>query len=337
MKRTKVIGLICVVIYCFVLKYMFHVIFPFAFAVVCYFVMKPLIDRLEKCFHIQRSAIGVSLLLVIYLILAILLGCLFTYGVFFTIHFFEKIPMYYEDMLLPFLEQLTIWVQQHFPILMNEDYLLALQNFLGQSLLNVAGSFSTVITQIPIYLFSFFLFVISTFFFMLDYEEMKGNLLSICSQHVMNSFVRIKNKCLKSLWVYVKCQLILMSICFFILLIGFAVMRMSHPLLYAFVTALLDSLPFIGVGIVLIPLCIVYLLQGAYLKAFYIFLIYLIINVVRSLLEPRIMNKQMKILSFLLLLSMMVHLYFFGMIGVILSPIHMSLIYGFLDIQNENK
>ncbi len=128
--------------------------------------------------------------------------------------FFEKIPMYYEDMLLPFLEQLTIWVQQHFPILMNEDYLLALQNFLGQSLLNVAGSFSTVITQIPIYLFSFFLFVISTFFFMLDYEEMKGNLLSICSQHVMNSFVRIKNKCLKSLWVYVKCQLILMSICF---------------------------------------------------------------------------------------------------------------------------
>ena len=198
MKRTKVIGLICVVIYCFVLKYMFHVIFPFAFAVVCYFVMKPLIDRLEKCFHIQRSAIGVSLLLVIYLILAILLGCLFTYGVFFTIHFFEKIPMYYEDMLLPFLEQLTIWVQQHFPILMNEDYLLALQNFLGQSLLNVAGSFSTVITQIPIYLFSFFLFVISTFFFMLDYEEMKGNLLSICSQHVMNSFVRIKNKCLNS-------------------------------------------------------------------------------------------------------------------------------------------
>lgn len=124
---------------------------------------------------------------------------------------------------------------------------------------------------------------------------------------------------------------------FFILLIGFAVMRMSHPLLYAFVTALLDSLPFIGVGIVLIPLCIVYLLQGAYLKAFYIFLIYLIINVVRSLLEPRIMNKQMKIPSFLLLLSMMVHLYFFGMIGVILSPIHMSLIYGFLDIQNENK
>ena len=337
MKRTKVIGLICVVGYCFVLKFMFRVVFPFAFAIICYFVMKPLIDRLAKCFHIQKSAIGVSLLLVIYLIMAILLGCLLTYGVFFMIHFFEKGPMYYEEILLPFLEQLTLWIQQHFPILMNEDYLTAIQNFLGQSLLNAAGSFSTVITQIPVYLFSFFLFIISTFFFMLDYEEMKGNMLAVCSQHVMISFVRIKNKCLKCLWVYVKCQLILMSFCFFILFIGFTVMRMSHPLLYAFITSLLDCLPFIGVGIVLIPLCVVYLLQGTYLKAFYIFLTYLIINVVRSLLEPRIMNKQMKIPSFLLLLSMMVHLYFFGMIGVILSPIHMSLIYGFLDIEDENK
>lgn len=128
-----------------------------------------------------------------------------------------------------------------------------------------------------------------------------------------------------------KCQFILMIICFLILFIGFMVLRMEHSLLLALITAFFDSLPFIGVGIVLIPLIIIFLINKMYLKAFYIFLLYLIINVIRSFLEPHIMNKQTKVPSFILLLSMMIHFYFFGIIGIILSPVHVSLIYSLCD------
>ena len=126
-----------------------------------------------------------------------------------------------------------------------------------------------------------------------------------------------------------------MVICFFILWIGFSVLRFQNALLYALLTAFLDSLPFIGVGIVILPMCLFYLFKGIYLKALYLFLLYLIINVVRSLLEPQIMNKQLQIPSFLLLLSMMIHLYFFGLIGIILSPIHMNIIYSILDAKDK--
>lgn len=335
MKKSWIIGVLCVIGYCLILKYMFDVVFPFGLAIVCYFIMKPLIDSLEHHFDIQRSAIGVSLLLTIYLVLALILGGIMTYGIFFFIDFFRNIPMYYQDMFLPWLNEFLLWLEQQFPFLVNQNSLTSLQEFLTQSLLRIVTSFSTILAHIPMYLFSFFLFVISTFFLMLDYDDMKEKLLSLCHYRWIQSFVDIKNRCLHCLWIYLKCQLILMGICFVILFFGFCILRLKYPFLYAFMTALLDSLPFIGVGIVLMPLCVVYLFQKAYLRAFYIFLIYLIINVIRSLLEPHIMNKQMKIPSFLLLMSMMIHLHFFGMIGVILSPIHMSLFYSFLDHSSQ--
>lgn len=336
MKTKKwIIGILIMIGYCYVLKYMFQVIFPFALAILCYFMMKPVIERLERYFHVKKSAIGISLLLVIYLLLALLLGGIITYALMKLFGHIQQIPDYYENYFLPVWNQLILWLQSEFPSLLKGDTFVAIQDFLSQYLFQMISYLSNFVTHIPAYLLTFFIFIISTFFLVLDYDQIRNQIVSFCHPRFVSSFVFIKNQCLKSLWQYVKCQLILMIICFVILWIGFMIMRFQHAFLYAVGTALLDSLPFIGVGIVLIPICIVYLLQKAYLKAFYIFLIYLIINVMRGILEPQIMNKQMQVPSFVLLLSMMIHLYFFGVIGIILSPIHMSIIYALLSSSHD--
>ncbi|WP_028042277.1 AI-2E family transporter [Candidatus Stoquefichus massiliensis] len=333
-KGIMIFGII--MIYCLILKYLFGVLFPFILAFLCYYIMKPLIDLLENYFHVKRSAIGISLLLVIYLLLTLLLGSLITYLFFFFADILTKLPVYYETMIEPFFQQFLITLSQQFSFFGQTDILSSIQNFLTESFFQAISSLSIMITQIPSFIFSFFLFIISTFFLVLDYDPMREKMISLCHQKVLYIISTVKQRCLISLKIYLKCQLILMFLCFLILWIGFSILRMKHPLLYAVMTALLDSLPFIGVGIVLIPMCIVFIVKGIYLKAFYLFLIYLIINVVRSLLEPQIMNKQMQIPSFLLLLSMMIHLHFFGVIGIVLSPIHMSLIYSFIDSMDSS-
>lgn len=333
-KGIMIFGIVFV--YCFILKYLFGVLFPFILAFLCYYVMKPLIDTLENYFHVKRSAIGISLLLVIYLLLTLLLGSVMTYLFFLIADVLTKLPMYYETMIQPFFHQLITTLTQQFPLFAQSDILSTIQDFLTQRFFQAISTLSMMITHIPSFIFSFFLFIISTFFLVLDYDPMREKMISLCHQNILIIIATIKQRCLMSLKIYLKCQFILMMLCFFILWIGFSILRMKHPLLYAIMTALLDSLPFIGVGIVLIPMCIILIFKGLYLKALYIFLIYLIINVVRSLLEPQIMNKQMQIPSFLLLLSMMIHLHFFGVIGIILSPIHMSLIYSFLDSMNSS-
>lgn len=335
-KKKGLIIFVVIMIYCLMIKYLFGVLFPFLLSFLCYYVMKPLIDTIENSFHVKRSAIGISLLLVIYLLLTIILGTLITYLFFLLADVLTKLPMYYETMIQPFFHQLIIVLSQQYTFLGQTDILSSIQDFLTQSFFQAISALSIMITQIPSFIFSFFLFIISTFFLVLDYDPMREKMLSLCRQDILFIIFTVKQRCLTSLKIYLKCQFILMMLCFFILWIGFSILRMKHPLLYAIMTALLDSLPFIGVGIVLIPMCIVFVLRGLYLKGLYLFLIYLIINVVRSLLEPQIMNKQMQIPSFLLLLSMMIHLHFFGVIGIILSPIHMSLIYSFLDSTNSS-
>ena len=143
--------------------------------------------------------------------------------------------------------------------------------------------------------------MISTFFLVLDYEDMKDCFLRFLQKKTCFQLVQFKNRVLKSLWIYMKCQIILMFVTFLILLIAFLILKIDSPLLYAFTICLLDSLPFIGIGIILIPMMVLYLFQGVYMKAVYLFCLYLIINMIRSFLEPHIMNKEMKIPAFFII------------------------------------
>lgn len=324
-KQYLIIGF-GLLIYIIILKYMFSLLFPFILAILCFFVLKPLIDRIQQYIPLQKSAIGISLLLFIYLALAFLLGILITALFCLCVHFFQQLPVYYDSIFLPFIYKITKLLESIFSFV-PQDFVIIFQNWINQNMLDFISFASSFIKSIPSFLLSFFIFVISTFFLVLDYEDMKDCFLRLLQKKTCFQLVQFKNRVLKSLWIYMKCQIILMFVTFLILLIAFLILKIDSPLPYAFTICLLDSLPFIGIGIILIPMMVLYLFQGAYMKAVYLFCLYLIINMIRSFLEPHIMNKEMKIPAFLLLVSMVLHIHFFGIAGVILSPIHMSFIY----------
>lgn len=329
--RKKGFILLGITIYCFVLRYMFHVLFPFVLAIICYFMMKPMMINMEKKFQIHHSTIGISLLVAMNILLAAIFGGSLIYAIWFLKGVIENIPYYYQNMFLPFTQECIRILETSLPQLFNQDIILMLQNMSYQWMLDALLHLSQVLSQLPSFLFSIFLFIMSTFFLMLDYEQIREHSYTIFSRSLFQTCIQIKNQCMHSLWIYLKCQFLLMVVCFFVLWLGFLVLRFHHAFLYALLIALLDSLPFIGVGIALIPMCLFQIINKMYLKAFYIFLLYIILNLLRSFLEPHIMNKEMKIPSFILLLSMIIHMYFFGLIGIILSPVHLNLLYSMLD------
>lgn len=326
--------LIAFIIYFLILKYMFSICFPFLLALIFYYMLKPIIDRLEKHFDVCRNALGVSLLLVIYFLFAFLLGLLFTGLIIIVVKQMQLFPYYYQQYLLPLVNEFSLFMHSKFSIFMNQDYSMLLKDFLGQSLIVLVNMISSFLTSIPTFLISFFIFFISTFFLVLEYEDIKQKIISFTSFKHLQILMFIKNKSYLSLKSYFKCQMILMMICFGILCLTFSILKINHVLWSALMISLLDALPFIGVGIALIPMCLLYFIEGQYLNMIYILLIYFMINMIRSLLEPHLMNKELKIPSFILLLSMVIHVHFFGMIGIILSPIHMNLLYSMLDYES---
>ena len=93
-------------------------------------------------------------------------------------------------------------------------------------------------------------------------------------------------------------------------------------LLLGLAVGLLDALPFIGTGTVLIPWAIILLLQGSYFGALGHFLLFVVTDLARELLEPRLIGESLGIHPILMLLSVYLGFFFYGIFGFLLVPAH---------------
>ena len=126
---------------------------------------------------------------------------------------------------------------------------------------------------------------------------------------------------------YVKAQIVIMGT---IALIAAAVLGVSgvrHGVMWGVLAGILDALPFIGTGIVLVPLAIQQLFYGQYVRAALCLLTYVVCIFVRELLEPRLIGKRVGVSPIAILLSIYAGIKLFGAWGIIGGPLGFIIIY----------
>lgn len=120
---------------------------------------------------------------------------------------------------------------------------------------------------------------------------------------------------------YLKAQVVIMLITAILCFLGFKIIGNPYATLLGVIFGLLDALPLIGIGIVLIPWSIVYIISGSYINAVILFITFIICYLVREFLEPRLIGKKAGIHPLVSLISIYIGYKLFGIIGVILGPI----------------
>ena len=125
---------------------------------------------------------------------------------------------------------------------------------------------------------------------------------------------------------WLKAQGMLMLITFGELTLGFLFLGVDLSILLAALTALVDALPVFGTGTVLIPWALLELLSGRFSMALGLFVLYLIVSLVRSLLEPKLVGDRVGLPPLAALLCMYVGFRAFGVVGMVLSPLAAILI-----------
>lgn len=120
---------------------------------------------------------------------------------------------------------------------------------------------------------------------------------------------------------YVKAQIVIMFITSVICFLGFKIIGNPYAMLLGIILGLLDALPLIGIGAMLIPWTIVYLVMGQYLNAGIIFITFTICYLVRELLEPRLIGRRAGIHPLISVISMYIGYKLFGIIGVLFGPL----------------
>lgn len=201
---------------------------------------------------------------------------------------------------------------------------------LASRLPNVAAS---VFSSLPSVLFFLIVSVVSCFYFCTDDAASLGAITSRLPMSWQQKLPHVKKNLRDVLHKYLKAYGILLALTFALLLVGFWVLGVEYAFLLAFLIALADLLPVIGVGTILIPWGIVMLIQKKFYIGFGLLILYLIISLIRQVAEPRVLGKSLGLHPLLTLFATYVGFVLFGLLGMLLAPVVALVIKRLIDAQ----
>lgn len=124
----------------------------------------------------------------------------------------------------------------------------------------------------------------------------------------------------KALGGWLKAQLKLMAVTYTIVTAGLLILGISYAPVWALLIALVDAVPVLGTGTVLIPWALVALLQSYPLQALGLLCIYGAAMLTRTILEPRLVGKHLGLDPLVTLIFFYVGYKFWGILGMLLAP-----------------
>lgn len=168
------------------------------------------------------------------------------------------------------------------------------------------------------------IFLIATVLMAKDYDDIMNRLLDREEYHV---FLEIICGIIRYIATYVKAQLIIMSIVGVLAAAALGVFGIRNGILWGLLAGILDAFPFVGTGVVLVPLMIQQLFLGDFGRAAGCLLLYVVCVVVRQILEPKLIGRRIGVPPIAILLSLYAGIQLFGVWGILEGPLGFVIIY----------
>lgn len=176
------------------------------------------------------------------------------------------------------------------------------------------------IRSLPSILLFIIITVIASFYFSLDFEAMNQRLALLMPKAIQKKLPRLKVQTKSLAARYLKAYAILMVLTFFELFIGLSLIGADYALLLATVISLLDVLPVLGVGTVLIPWAVFCFFTYDFGRGLALVILWGVVTVIRQIAEPKIVGGTIGLHPAATLIGMYVGFRLFGIAGMFLAP-----------------
>ncbi len=187
-----------------------------------------------------------------------------------------------------------------------------------------AGNFAK---KLPSYLIAVIVAIMSAYFFTVQKEEVVRFFKRIAPESVEKRMSFVADTLKYAVGGYFKAQFKIMGVVFLILFVGLASLKVKYSLVIALLIAFLDFLPFLGTGTAMIPWAVYQLFMGKYKLALLLLVIYAVTQLVRQLLQPKLVGDCMGLNPLVTLLLLYVGYRLSSVIGMILAvPLGMVII-----------
>lgn len=319
---------------------------PFLIAFIISLLIEPLIRKVMKITNLTRK---VSAIITLIIVFSIVIGLL-AWGIAGAItessnilnnlnENMQNITKKILDLLVNFKldnvqipEELKGILQTTFDNVMGEG-----TNFIQSFLTKVIDT----VKHIPQILIYIGITILATYFVCTD----KMYILDQMEHHLPRNWVTKvgykARKVISSLGDYLKAESILILISFIIVLIGLFVfewigMNIKYPLMMALAIGFVDALPILGSGTVMLPWAVISASYGDIQLAVALIILYIIVIVVRQLIEPRIVSSHIGIHPIFTLIAMYTGFKLIGVIGMFIGPIVLIILKNIFETMIDN-
>lgn len=315
----------------FVIKYALVWFLPFVIGFGIAFILKPLIRKISNKYSLNSKLVAGLLVTLFYLTV----GALLTVGIIKISvglkDLFMGLPDLYINKIEPSVYEIIEKIQESVdnldPALVEgiTDITMSFGKSIADIITKVSTGFakyiSSVVSSVPSMFIIIMFSIISSYFVAIDYNLIATFIARQFPKKVSETIFEVKNQVVGTLFKLIKSYTILISMTFVELSIGFIILKISNPLQLAFLIAIVDILPILGTGGILIPWSIVSLIRGDLYLGIGIAILYVVVLIVRNIVEPKLVGKQIGLHPLIMLMCMYIGIKLFGFLGIFILPL----------------
>ena len=334
-----IITVLAVGIVMFSLKYMM----PFVIGFFVAFMMQPVIRKLTRRFREVRpvSLIVITLFYIVVALLVTLIGWVVVASFY---KMAQHIPDYVTHTLIPLLREANARLELF--LVRQDDSLIQFINPLAERAITMIGNFAQdgsmwalaivkdLVTKIPSLLIALIISITSSYFFVVDYGNISKQTLKILPVQYRTLLLNVRSSFKITVGQFLKGYGILIVMTYVELSIALLILRVPYALGLAAFIAVVDILPVLGVGTILIPWAVFAFILGDIGMGVGLLVTYGIILVVRNVVEPKVIGHQIGLHPLLTLMSMYLGMRLFGLLGLFALPITFTI---FMDLYRKGK
>lgn len=310
-------------------EYLLPLFVPFIFAYFVAWLLRPVVGFLHRRLKVPL-ALGGSISL---LFLIIMVGILIIY---ISRLIFEQLTLFLKN--IP-VYQVYITSQIDY-LCIGCDKLFGLTSGTSRGVLNDSLSSLVAVIQTQLLpkmtlqtlrfaigateLFALLLIIlVSALLFIMDMEQYKEGLRS---SEAYRKIHRITKKLSETGTAYIKTQVIIMTMIGIICTLALFILKNPYAILIGIGIGIFDAFPILGSGLILVPWSIVMLLQKNFFAAAVLMSAYLLCQLLREIVEPRLLGNKLGIRPIYSMMAMYIGVQLFGVTGFFLGPLGLIII-----------
>ena len=325
---------VIIIILLLFMRYLFPPMSPFIFGILVAWGLQRPANALSRKLHLPKRIPALLLTIVFYCILFV---AVITAGVQIISaleHFVPQIPVFARQIIPYFsrsLEAIEVQLQEFDPEIVDivdrvsRELVSSLEKMISSISVAAVRLVSNIVTSMPTVILTVIVAVVSTCFAAIDFDHLLGYVKSRLPRNFQNTVSTTFTTGVDSIRKILASYITIMGLSFVELSIGFILLGVPYAVGLALLVAVIDIMPILGTGLVLIPWAIIAAVLGSYRMAIGVAALYIVMLVVRNIVEPKLVGQQMGLHPLVTLIAMFVGLQLFGLLGLFGFPIALSL------------